>query len=273
MIIAGPTFRSNPDPFVLNELGQASTGMFKDTNGKTARAPGLNPAVSTLVLISAGQSNRTTLNPTSFTPTTNAAVIDNFSVYDGNTYNASGPLLGTQYVPTQGPGNLMTRVGDKLVTAGKFARVILVPLAIGSTSVIDWSTGNYADRIPCALRRLASRGIAPRANVAFAIEVGLGETDGVSGMSSATWQSNFGVWFSNVAAAGFTGKWYVAQETWDGGAVSASVAAGQAAVVNGTTVFAGANADSLNASNRQPDNTHFNDTGADALATLIAAKF
>lgn len=33
--------------------------------------------------------------------------------------------------------------------------------------------------------------------------------------------------------------------------------------------WAGANADSLNATNRQTDNTHFNDTGMASLATLI----
>ena len=45
--------------------------------------------------------------------------------------------------------------------------------------------------------------------------------------------------------------------------------AAQVALANGTTVFAGGDLDTLNATNRQADNTHFNDTGAAAAATLI----
>ncbi|MGX9992135.1 hypothetical protein ACS4RR_023730 [Rhizobium sp. Z1P35] len=67
----------------------------------------------------------------------------------------------------------------------------------------------------------------------------------------------------------------VAQESYYDGATSAADLAAQASVVNGTTVFAGENVDSIGSGGRY-DNTHLNETGADqramlAVAALIAA--
>jgi len=74
---------------------------------------------------------------------------------------------------------------------------------------------------------------------------------------------------SNAQAAGFSGRVFVNQESWIRGSTSLSVTAAQAAVVNNRTVFAGANVDSLNATYRNSDNTHFNDAGAAQAASLM----
>jgi hypothetical protein len=70
-------------------------------------------------------------------------------------------------------------------------------------------------------------------------------------------------------ATGFNGRAFINQQTWLAGVTNSGVRAAQAAVAIGSNIFLGANADSLNAANRQADNTHFNDTGMAALATLI----
>jgi hypothetical protein len=74
---------------------------------------------------------------------------------------------------------------------------------------------------------------------------------------------------AKAQAAGFNGRVFVAQETWNAGVTNANVRAAQAAVVNNTTVFSGGDLDTLNATNRLADNIHFNDTGAGAAATLV----
>jgi len=55
----------------------------------------------------------------------------------------------------------------------------------------------------------------------------------------------------------------VARETWINGVTSSTIEAAQAALVGNVTVLAGENMNSINASGRQPDNTHLNQTGHD----------
>lgn len=270
---------SAPDPYILND-NAGSFGpnnlTFKDTNTKTLRSSVINTGIRNLVLITAGQSQWTTINPTAFVPT-NASVVDNFNVYDGADYNLTGILLGCQNNPVLagsdgGPGNLSGRVADALVTAGKFDRVIVIPLAIGSTSITDWTTGVLVNRIAVAMKRLAARGMTPATTgVTFALIWGQGETDGVNGMTSAVWQSNFATFKANAIAAGFSGRIFVVEETQNGGTQFPVIQGAQAAVVDNVTVFAGGNMDSLSNADRQASETHLNDAGAAAFTTLAIA--
>jgi hypothetical protein len=268
------------DPFPLGEslrsdVTYANNAGYQATGGKTARSLDINTGIKNLVLIVAGQSNYQNVAPSAYTPT-NASAIDNFNVYDGGMYAAADPLLGASWMYTtlgQGganpsPGNIGTRVADLLITNGKFDRVILVPVAIGGTSVDMWATGIVSNRITTAMARLESRGIVPgMTNVTFSVIWGQGESD--SGTSQANYTSRLNTVISNAAAAGFSGRWFINKQTWFAGATNATVQAAQDAMPNGSTIFAGANADSLNATNRYADNTHFNDTGIAALATLV----
>lgn len=268
------------DPFPLGESLRsdqpyANNAGYQATGGKTKRSLTINTAIRNLVLIVAGQSNYTNVAPTAYVPT-NASVLDNFNVYDGAVYAAADPLLGAGWAYTvlggvgtnPSPGNIGTRVGDLLITNGKFDRVILVPVAIGGTTASDWSTGSMSNRIPTAMRRLLSRGIVPgTTNVTFAIIWGQGESD--AGTSQVNYTSRMNTVIASAAAAGFSGRWFINKQTWIAGAVDANVQAAQVGLPNGSTVFAGADADSLNAANRYADNTHFNDAGMAALATLV----
>jgi Carbohydrate esterase, sialic acid-specific acetylesterase len=146
--------------------------------------------------------------------------------------------------------------------------VIVVPIAVASTSITQWDTGNLGGRICLAIQRLKLRGIVPGTNVTFAIDWGQGESDEQLGTSQAAYTTALNHIISTAAACGFSGRWFVAIETWEAGTTSAGVQAAQAAVVNNTTVFAGANADSIGSGSRQSDNIHFNDSGAASLATL-----
>jgi hypothetical protein len=105
--------------------------------------------------------------------------------------------------------------------------------------------------------------------VTFAAIFGLGESDNTLATSQAHFTAGLNQVMANAQAAGFSGRFFIPTETWKSGAASSTVAAAQAAVRNGTTVFDSGNMDSLTTGNRQPDNTHLNDTGAGAAATLV----
>jgi hypothetical protein len=265
-----------PDPFIFDNSFDASFGRvpYLQTSGLTIRSQAINPAQNTLALLGAGQSNYTSNEPTLYLPT-NSAAIDTFNQYDGACYSINGPLVGISYSPTQGPGNMLVKIADKLVSAGKYDRVIIVPVAVGSSGVADWATGSLVDRIPCTMRRLASRGFIPGTpGLTFAITWGQGETDCQNGTTQAAYTTALNSVIATSFASGFVGKFFVNIQTLDVGNVSAAVQAAQAAVVNNTTVFAGGNLDTLTGTtNRQADLTHFNDVGGAAAATLIAAKF
>jgi lysophospholipase L1-like esterase len=51
--------------------------------------------------------------------------------------------------------------------------------------------------------------------------------------------------------------------------VSTAVQAAQVGIVDNVTIFSGGDLDSFNATYRQADNTHPNDTGAAAMATAV----
>jgi hypothetical protein len=87
-------------------------------------------------------------------------------------------------------GNLSARVADTLVTNARFDRVILVPIAIGSTKVADWATGDLSSRFQVTMLRLASRGITPATTEAtFGGIFGDGEDDNLAGTSQAVAQT------------------------------------------------------------------------------------
>lgn len=266
-----------PDPFILSEVPSSTTLVvagYKNATGLTLRSQVINPALKTLVLIVAGQSQWTTVNPTFFTAT-NTAVIDNFSIYDGAMYAVARQLLGcsdSSTIANGGLGHPAVRVADLLVTNLKFDRVILVPIAVGGTSASQWgdSTGILFNRLNVAMLRLASRGITPATTgVTFATIYGQGEADQIAGTSQAAYAASLSGFLTQTVAAGMTGRIFVLKETWNAGSVSAGVQAAQVAAINGTNVFDGGNMDSLNATNRIADNTHLNDTGAAATATLV----
>lgn len=269
---------STSDPFYLGEFfgsggpWNSNTG-FSDTSSKTLRNQTLNTAIRNLVLVIAGQSLREAQTPTAYVPT-NASAIDNFNVYDGAVYAWADPPLGSGYqnggIAGGGVGHLGARIADKFISGSIFDRVIVVPVAIGSSSVAQWASGGaLQNRLPATMARLKARGFVAQTNVTVAIEWGQGETDNINGTTQSAYATSLSSVISNVRSAGFSGRFFVAQESWASGAASSAVAAAQAAAVNGTTVFASGNIDTLNATNRLADNIHLNDTGAAAAATLI----
>jgi hypothetical protein len=270
------------DPFRLPEtpasFGPVVSGAlwngnqaYTSASDRTVRGLTVNTSIKNLVVLVAGQSLRSSQLPTDFA-LTNSTVIDNFSVYDGAMYAYKHPVIGSTYVGNAnggGPGFLWGKVADLFITNGIFDRVIIVPLAIGGSDIQPWASGYLATKIPVALARLAARGIVPRTNVTFAIEWGQGESDNQGATTTANYLSMLNTVIANAFSAGFSGRFFVAKESWIQGVAATRITDAQTSAVNGTTVFASGNLDSLDGTYRDVQNTHFNDAGGTAAATLI----
>ena len=129
-----------------------------------------------------------------------------------------------------------------------------------------------------AFLRIREKGWIGHPDVRFGIlwEQGTGDTD--AGTSQAAYQASWQEMRAAIDALGFTGKWFVAQESLTaGGVTSAAVRAAQAALVDNVRVFALGDTDALGGANRQVDGIHFSDAGNAAVATLfrpaIAAQY
>lgn len=269
------------DPAFIAELCIDGGGLYNrnrgyaDTTGKTLRSLTINTAIRNAVLILAGQSNMGSEAPTAYTPT-NSSVVDNFNIYDRQMYAAAGVLLGSSWVYQAlggtAQGHVGGRIADGLINAGKFDRVILVPVAIGATLIANWDLGGiYYDRISVAINRLVSVGITPSTtNCTWAVLWGQGESDN-PGTSQATYDAAMRRIIDRTRAGGFSGRFLVAKQTKISGSTSAGIQAAQAAVVgHDASVYAGPDADAIG--NRYPDNTHFDDTGVASYASAWVTK-
>lgn len=243
---------TSPDPLFIRPAFEG----FNNTRGKTFSNPRLTPGETTAVLVGCGQSNMANAIDTPYTPV-NGGKIDNLNHMEGGMYVASDPLLG----PDSPGGNVLLRIADKLITGGIFQRVILVCIARSSTSIVRHAPGGDLNPFyALACRRAAAVGLSP---TAFLWQQG--ESD--HGMAQSTYLDSLNALIASVRSAGFTAPWFIGKSTYNGGEVDANVRAACGAIVNGTSIFAGADTDDLaGLTYRQPGDVHFNATGANIQA-------
>lgn len=258
------------DPFIITEFVTGSPPVIvpgnSDTGGLSVIPAPIDSSITNIVLILGGQSLGSNTSGALYTPTNNTK-INNVNIYDGASYQIGGNLLGCSN-STIGPGNVGAYLADAIISAHPTYRVWLVPIAIGGTSIADWSTGNLKDRAGQAMRRLKSRGITPSTpNTYFIFQWMHGETDAGLGTSSAAYQAGFASVVSNLTSNGFSGRIFVNLETYNAGVTSATIRSAQTALVNGTTIFQGFDMDTIGAGGRGADNEHLNPTGAGTGST------
>lgn len=238
---------------------------------RAVRSPAINPAIKTLVLISVGQSLACAVVPT-LNPPTNSSAVDNFNVYNGKLYDCAGPLLGCEYpnqlgtMPSFGPGNILCGLADKLIARG-WNRIILVPLAIGSTTIAQWATGVHSDRVAVAMARLSSVGITPSSpGVTFACLLMQGNQDLINGTSQAAWAASCQTFITKLYSTGFAGRLFVCTESQIG-QTSNAIRSAQATIPNGVNIFSGGDIDSSTIGSN--DSAHPNNAGAVTMAAII----
>jgi hypothetical protein len=260
---------SPPDPMLYaQEFPSQPMGGNKNLVGKTLQHPSaLTGNIGTFICCGQSNAGNTTNSAATLT---NPTKIHNLNFYDGGLYAGADPLLGCQMInaTVPGVGSVWSRMADKLVSDGKYDHVVLVPTAIGATSVNDWLVNpTLSQRIVVAARRARELGLTISGLLWLQ-----GETDRTLGTSQAAYQSAMTSLIGLLRADGNLAPWLIAICSYQTGLTSSAVQAAQAAMPNGVDIFAGANCDSVvSAGDRQSDNTHFTDQGAGKAANLWAA--
>ena len=249
------------DPFIVTEFMPAGSSNAGNYNLKGKTAVTLDNTQNNGVIVTFGDSLGGNVVTSAFTPV-NSNVL-NFCIYNGATYNAVDPVLGCSMGGgVLGTGNMFTRLADSVQGTGKFTKTLLVPTCMGSTGVVQWGADQFS-KIKATFARLSAAGVTAKA-----VLIQLGANDSANGVLQAAYTSAQTALIAQIRLY-YAGPIFIATNTWYGGVVSAGIQAAQAAAVNhGSLIWAGANGDTLNATNRQADNTHWNDTGAAAMAAL-----
>lgn len=260
MIFAMPTLL---DPSVPPEYpGQPG---YRVIAGRTQYSPALASGQSTGVFVCAGQSLMSNFTNSGYTAASSLA--QQMNVYDGGVYSCVDPAPGNDYTG----GSIIGRVADKLISGSVFSRVIMVPVAVGGTRSSAWDPngGILWGRILSAFLRLKSAGL-----VANGFMWEQGQSDVANGVTEATHAATLGRIMAGVIAVSPTTKCFVAKSTFPGtdtgGQTATQIRAACASVVNGTTIFAGPDSDTLGAGYRY-DGTHFGTVGATDGADAHAA--
>lgn len=126
---------------------------FADNQRPDARQVPCPPKEGTMVALLVGQSNAG-----NFAETRTRAGPAVSVLYDGRCYDAADPLLGA----TGARGSVWPAFADKIVAAGLYRRVLLVPAAVGSTPIETWAPGGvHYPRIQLRLAQVRALGLRP----------------------------------------------------------------------------------------------------------------
>jgi hypothetical protein len=251
---------ASSDPFTMPELPGYPVGN-QAYGGRTPVDKTLVGGENTAVFLTFGDSLMS--NTVSSLYSVTQAKNQNFNVYNGGLYSTVEPLLGCQINAAQyASGCFFSRVGDSLIAAGTYARVIHAPMAVGGSLIADYATGGAVNgRIAASYRRLVANGLPPTA-----VFIMLGAND--RGTDAAVLSAAFATIISTVRALTSVNI-FVARHSLFGLATSSFVQTAQASVLSsGNNVYTGGDMDSLTGSGNYWDNTHFNSTGAAAAAAL-----
>lgn len=234
---------------------------IRDTSGRHETSTAIEgDQARTAVIVVVGQSNAANHGAGRYVAKHR---VDNFNIYDGRCYRAEDPLLGS----SGDGGNFATRLGDKLIDAGLFDRVILAPIAMGGTTVEQWADqGMFNRRIPVLVRRLYDAGLS-----ADLILWQQGEGNpGIGDVQGRQYRKNLLEVIGTFRKCGADAPFFVSLTTLCGGphANADNIRAGQKGVVNPAAgIFQGPDTDTIGVEHRW-DACHFNEVGLDLAASL-----
>lgn len=258
------------DPYALYDY-KVHVG-YSNTAGRTVVSPTLTPGEKTLIVFGIGQSLIGNYGVSLYTPT-NATKVQNLHINNGTLYRLVDPMLSAAGVD----GSYLGRLGDKLINAGMYARVIFIPIAIGGLSVWEWGPQSlYNHRlIAAALRAKALGWLEPNPDVTVVAMWHQGEQDGLLGTTQAQYQAWFIAVQDTLRARGIDIPWLIAKSTTVTNVSNAVIrAACDALVDNDENRFAGPDVDTLTGpTKRQAEGTHLSDLGNDECATLWVTRF
>jgi hypothetical protein len=245
------------------------------------------PSPSTAVLVTFGQSNAANNGPTR---NVGSLGVINFNFHDGQCYRAEDPLLGTD---GEG-GSLWTLLGNRLVDGGDFEQVVIVPLAVGGSSINRWSdTRDLGARLEFGVRAAVEAGLTPthilvvqgeadvHAAAAYARLrpsefVRIGPRNDRYSMRAGSYMSHFDAILDQLEVWGIDAPTYVALKTRCGeteisdGAVNPVALAQRQLPQVSPQIRLGPDIDGLPSWAFQPDLCHMSDSGLEAVAETWA---
>ena len=216
----------------------------------------------TAIIVVHGQSNAANYGSARHTA---REAVDNFDPASGKCFAAADPLLGTDGIG----GSFATRLGDILIQAGRYDRVIIVPVALASTS-ISVLNNERAELLTNALSKMKAAALTPT-HILFQ----QGEQDAGLTTSAEQYVSQLHQLVKRFRAAGLDAPFYLSRSAkcdYVGPSNIAAVRAGQrSAVDEALNIRPGPDTDTIGNEGRSPDGCHMNEAGTLANAALWAA--
>ena len=223
-----------------------------------APAPG-----KTAIIVVHGQSNAGNYGSTRHTA---REAVDNFDPATGKCFAAADPLLGADGMG----GSFATRLGDILIEAGRYDRVIIVPIAMGSSTISSLNSERAA-LITNALPKLKAAGLTPT-HILFQ----QGEQDAALTTSAEQYVLQLHQLVTRFRVAGFDAPFYLSRSTKCDAAWPKNIEAVRAgqlsAISDALNIRQGPDTDTIGNDGRNPsDGCHMNEIGTLANAALWAA--
>ncbi|WP_276504719.1 sialate O-acetylesterase [Terrimonas pollutisoli] len=217
----------------------------------------------TMIALTFGQSNAGNYGQRAYTPR-NANV---YNYYKGKLYTAKDPLFGA--TRSVGGGSVWSQLGDMLIDSGLYSKVIIIPIAVGGSSIERWATGDCFDKLQQTLNYLDSQHI--RLTHIFWHQ---GETDNILNTSTAKYKEQLGAILQTIRKTQ-SADLYISLASFYSGSVtkplgidSAIRKAQQEFINENKTVLEGPDTDTLIHAIHRYDSVHFSDFGIKAFARL-----
>ncbi len=184
-----------------------------------------------------------------------------FYFFRGQFGRAKDPLPGAN----GNWGSVWTRLGDKIIAAKQYDRVVFVPASIGATEIALWAPGGL-------LHKDLLRNVREARDAGYTFTHLLwhqGESDAVLGTHKEDYKQRFLAMLAAIRALGVDAPAFVALATRCGEyPPNAEIRAAQTELVNpGLGIFQGPDTDQLDAAWRY-DGCHFSNAGLDAHAEM-----
>jgi Carbohydrate esterase, sialic acid-specific acetylesterase len=218
--------------------------------GKTEVSCPVQDATTAVYLV-AGQSNAANYQGQKYQSQDDRVI--NFS--EGRCYIAGSPLLGAD----NRNGESWTLLGTKLIRSGLYTRVIVIPAAVGGSSIHRWAKGSDLNEMLIGVIRSAKKNYT-----LTGILFDQGATDTSLGTSEQTYRMDMKSLIDSIHAEGVAAPFYIVQCTMQltpSWTEDNPISRAQRSLENGKDILAGPNTDHDIPAADRFDGLHFSASG------------